>query len=261
MSKILSGLLFFGLLGASAQADLIRVEAGAGVWQNEFSGTITSKDLAGTGFDTFDTDLLNYSKESKGYIWAYIKHPVPILPNLRLEYAAVDYSGTSTQDFTYQGVTYQANAQTDTTLNQFDIIMYYNILDNTAWTTIDLGLDVKIIESKFNANGLDPLNQPITVNESETLPVPMAYARGRVEIPGTDLGIEGNVKYTAYKNSKVMDYALKVDYTLVDILPVDVGLEVGYRFQQLDIDGTDFSIDTTADVEIDGVFAGAVIRF
>lgn len=257
MSKILSGLLLAGLLGASAQADLLRVEMGAGAWQNELSGTIISKDLVGTGFDTFRSDLLNYDTESKGYAWLNIKHFVPIIPNLRLEYTAVDYAGTSTQDFTYQGITYSADAQTDLTLDQFDVILYYNLLDNIAWTTLDLGLDVKVVDFAFNAvqsTGAD------AVHEKETVPLPMAYARLRFELP-LNLGIEANVKYTAYKESKVSDYAIKADYTLVDVLPIDVGLEVGYRFQQFDIDGSDFDIDTALDLEIDGVFAGATIRF
>ncbi len=258
MSKFLSGLLLAGCLGTAVQADVLRVEMGAGAWQNEFSGTITSKDLLGTGFDTFDTDLLGYDKETKGYAWLNIKHPIPVVPNLRLEYAAVDFSGTSTQDFDYQGITYTANATSDLTLDQIDVIMYYNLLDNTAWTTLDLGLDVKVVQAEFNAAQSGGGDE---VQEKETLPLPMLYGRLRFEIPGVDIGLEGNVKYTAYKESKVTDYAIKADYTLVDILPVDVGLEVGYRFQQFDFDGSDFDIDTSMDVEIDGVFAGATIKF
>lgn len=257
MSKLLSGFLLAGLLGLSAQADVLRVEMGGGVWQNEISGTITSTDTTGLITQTFDTDLLNYDKESKGYAWVFIKHPIPVLPNLRLEYAAVDFSGTSTQSFVYQGVTYAANTTSDLTMDQFDIIMYYNLLDNTAWTTLDVGLDVKIIKSEFNAQ--DSVSN-IEVHETETLPVPMAYGRLRFELP-FDIGVEGIGKYTAYKDSKVIDYVIKADYTLTDILPVDVGFEVGYRFEKFDIDGDDFDIDTSGDLEVDGIFAGAVIRF
>lgn len=255
MKKLLTGLAMTAAVTSITQADMLRVEMGGGVWQNEFSGTIISKELTST---PLTTDLLNYGEESKPYLWVFIKHPVPILPNVRLEYASVDYSGTSTQSFNYKGQTYQANSQTSTVLDQYDIILYYNILDNLAWTTLDLGLDVKVIESSFK--GSDSLTSN-SVNVSETLPVPMLYARGRVEVPGTGIGLEGLAKYSGYKSSKVLDYTLKADYTLVDILPVDVGLEVGYRHETLDIDGSDFSIDTSADVEIDGIFAGAVIRF
>jgi outer membrane protein len=258
MSKVLSGLLLAGLLGAGAQADLLRVEAGAGAWQNDFSGSLSS----GTPADVIESDILGYEKETKGYAWLNIKHPVPILPNLRLEYAAVDFSGTSTSGFTYKDKDYNANSQSDLTLDQIDVIMYYNILDNTAWVTLDLGLDIKVIQAEFNAVGTENItNNSLSLQEKETLPIPMAYGRMRFEIPGVDIGVEGNVKYIGYKDSKVMDYAIKADYTLVDVLPIDVGLEVGYRFQQLDIDGSDFSTDTSFDIEVDGVFAGATVKF
>lgn len=252
MSKIVSGLLLAGLLGANVQADIVRVEMGAGAWQNEFSGTVTSTTLP----DPITADILGYDKETKGYVWVYVKHPVPVLPNLRLEYAAVDFSGTSTDSFTYDGKPYAINTKSDLTLDQIDVIMYYNLLDNTAWTTLDIGLDIKVVDFAFHASSGGNV-----VAEQETLPLPMAYGRLRFEVPGVDLGIEGTAKYTAYKNSKVADYSIKADYTLVDILPVDVGLEVGYRFQQFDIDGTDFSTETTADIEVDGIFAGATVKF
>jgi len=255
MSKILSGLLLAGLLGTAVQADVLRVEMGGGVWKNELSGNIKSGIAL---VDTIDVHVLNYEKESKGYVWLNIKHPVPVLPNLRLEYAAVDYSGTSTVSFDYDGQTYAAGSTSDLTLDQFDIIMYYNVLDNTAWTTLDLGLDVKVIQSEFNASDS---GSTTTVNESHTVPLPMLYGRLRFEIPGVDIGVEGSMKYTAYKDSNAMDYAVKADYTLVDVLPVDVGLEVGYRFQKFEVDGDDFSIDTTSNLEVDGVFAGATIKF
>ncbi|PHR55212.1 MAG: hypothetical protein COA44_10915 [Arcobacter sp.] len=258
MSKLLSGFLLAGLMGLSAQADLLRFEMGGGIWQNELSGSIASLDAAGTPFENIDSSVLNYDKEDKAYVWMFIKHPIPILPNLRLEYASVDFSGASTETFIYEGNTYSANTKTDLTLDQFDIIMYYNLLDNTAWTTIDLGLDLKIVESKFNATDGDGLLEPIS--ESETLPIPMAYARLRFELP-LDIGIEGIGKYTSYKDSKVIDYLIKLDYTLTNILPIDIGLEAGYRFQMFDIDGEDFDIDTSADIEIDGLFFGAVVRF
>lgn len=258
MNKILSGLLTAGLLATFAQADVIRAEMGAGVWQNEFSGNIASANAAGNVITTFDTALLGYKKETKPYVWINFKHPVPALPNLRLEYTSLDYSGTSTQSFTYKGVTYNASASSKLTLDQYDLIMYYNILDNTMWATLDVGLDIKLIESEFSA--VDNIGGN-SVYVKETLPVPMGYARIRAEIPGTDIGIEGDMKYSAYKNSKIMDYRVKLDYTVVDFFPVDVGLELGYRFEGVDIDGNDFSIDTTADVEIDGIFFGAFIKF
>ena len=135
--------------------------------------------------------------------------------------------------------------------------MYYNILDNTLWTTLDVGLDLKVVQSEFNVND-SALN--ISENNKETLPIPMVYARARFDLP-FGLGVEGIGKYVKYKDTTVVDYLIKADYTLEDVLPIDIGFEVGYRFEKFDVEGDDFSIDTSANIEIDGVFAGAVVRF
>ena len=97
MNKILSGFLMATVLGVSAQADALRIEMGGGVWESDLSkGTIISKDLVSSGLpdSVFTTDSLGYDKEKNLYLWMFIKHPIPILPNLRLEYANVDFSGT-----------------------------------------------------------------------------------------------------------------------------------------------------------------------
>jgi len=253
MNKVLSGLFLAGLLGTVAQADVVRVEAGGGMWNQSISGDIQYK-----GDPAFTTDTLNYGSESKPYLWAFIKHPVPILPNLRLEYTAVEFEGTSTQSFDYKGQTFSASAQSALTMDQLDAILYYNILDNTAWITVDLGLDIKSMSGKFKAT--DGTNK---VDESENLVIPMLYARGRVEVPGTGLGVEAEGKYIGYKSSKVLDASIKVDYTLIDMIPfVDLGIEAGYRVQTINLDATDVSsLDTSLNLDVDGPFVGIVGRF
>jgi len=263
MSKILSGMLLAGLLGVSAQADLLRVEVGAGVWQQDLDGTVEYKNRI-----PFNADQLGYDEENQPYVWLNIKHPVPILPNLRLEYTDVEFSGITNSDIQYDNVQFNQGALSTTSMEQFDAVLYYNILDNTAWTTIDLGIDVKYMDFKFDALGEGqiigfPLTTTTqTVSEDESLVLPLAYGRVRVDLPFVDVGLEGDVKYVKYKDSSVTDYRIKLDYTLVDVLPVDVGLEAGYRFENVTIEEDDFSsFDVDADLDVDGFFFGAMVRF
>lgn len=253
MNKSLLGLVLVGLLGTAAQADIVRVEAGLGMWNQSIDG-----DIQNGASLAFTTDDLNYDTETKPYAWMYVKHFIPIVPNLRLEYAAVAFEGTSTTSFDFQGTTYSAAADTTLTMDQLDAILYYNILDNTAWITVDLGLDIKSMNGSFEA--ADGTNN---VDESQTLVLPLGYARGRVEVPGTDLGFEAEVKYLGYKDSKISDMSIKVDYTLVDMIPfVDLGIEAGYRTQTINLDASDISsLDTSLNVDTDGVFVGIVGRF
>jgi len=261
MSKILSGMLLAGLLATASQADLLRVEMGGGAWSNEISGPIQYKNLA-----QYNADNLGYSTETKPYLWLNVKHPIPILPNLRLEYADVSFSGNSTQPFEYDGRRFDAFTYSETTMTQIDTILYYNLLDRTAWITLDVGLDVKYMDASFKANGEATLivGGPTfyqSVDESEKLVLPLLYTRLRVDLP-LDIGIEGSAKYLKYKDSKMSDLSIKADYTLVDVLPFDVGLEVGYRFENINLNQDDFdSIDVDVDLDIKGVFAGAVVKF
>ena len=251
MSKILSGMLLAGLLVTVSQADVLRVEMGAGVWNQEPDGYLQYKNSS-----SFTESDAGYSDEDQLYVWANLKHPIPILPNVRLEYTPMEFSGTSTADFSYGGEDFTPGAVSTLTMDQYDAILYYNILDNTGWTTIDLGLDVKYIDTSFKAS-----QAGLSVNESEDLVLPMAYGRLRFEIPATGIGLEGDIKYTGYKSSTVYDYRVKADYS-IDLSAIDLGVEAGYRFQRIKIDQEDFSsLDTTGDIDISGFYAGVMVRF
>lgn len=251
MNKFLSGLLLAGLLGASTQADVLRIEAGAGVWNQDPDGHIQYKNSP-----SFTDSDVGYSKEKKMYAWINFKHPVPLLPNVRLEYTPMEFSGTSTTGFDYDGTSFTSGAKSTLNMDQYDAIFYYNVLDNTGWTTIDLGLDIKYIDTSFQASqGVN------SVSQSDGIALPMAYARLRFEIPATDIGLEGDMKYVSYKGSNVYDYRIKADYSF-DLSVIDLGIEAGYRFQNINVDHNDFSsLDTTGDIHISGFYAGVMVRF
>lgn len=265
ISKLCSGLLLASLFGITAQADIIRVESGAGIWQNKTSQGANTVVLSGDPIYDLITNAVDGSSsdvsdtKSNPYMWIFFKHPVPLLPNFRLEYVSTESSETTSESVSYNGVSFGANTTSTLALTQYDAILYYNILDNTFWTTIDLGLDVKTIEGTFTAT--DSLNLLNTVSNTQMITFPMAYARGRIEVPGTNLGFEGNFKYAAFGDYKAMDYLVKTDYTLVNIFPVDVGFELGYRLQNLELSESSYGFNVTTQLQVDGLFAGAVVRF
>ena len=135
-----------------------------------------------------------------------------------------------------------------------DLTLYYNLLDNTFWTTLDVGLNVKYVDASFSIHDADS-----SFEASETLLVPMGYLRARAQVPLTGLGFEGDIKYIAYGDSSFLDARVKADYTF-DITPViQPAVEVGYRVQKLKIDEDGF--DVLADVEFSGFYVGVMARF
>jgi outer membrane protein len=145
MKKMFSALFAGAVLSCAVSADIVRVEAGGGAWMQKPSGAVSYTTSTESGSDT-STE----KEKTLGYAWLYVKHPVPVLPNLRLEYSSVQSKGDVVVSKSGgvllpsdTGSTSEFDAQA------YDAILYYNLLDNTFWTTVDLGLDVKMLDYEY----------------------------------------------------------------------------------------------------------------
>ncbi|MDQ7042006.1 MAG: TIGR04219 family outer membrane beta-barrel protein [Sulfurimonas sp.] len=258
MRKILTSLAVVGVLASTLSADFARVEMGAGSWMQTPSGYATRTDGDGS-LSLNGTYTSNETATSDIYVWALVKHPIPILPNLRLEYVTVTDEGKTSGSVGGLAIPTGSEAPTTMDMTQFDIVPYYNILDNTFWTTIDLGLDIKIIQTDVNVGkvtvvGFTPFDG---YSSSDTTAIPLLYARTRVEIPFTGIGFEVDAKAISDGTNTMYDARAKVDYTF-NITPlIQPGLEVGYRAQQLRVDDG----ATQIDLNYSGLYAGLMLRF
>jgi outer membrane protein len=231
------------------QADLIRTEIGGGVWSQSSSGTLQHKK------DTYAIDLvddLDVSNSQDMYLWAYVKHPIPLVPNARLEYTNTTLDGSGS-GFAYNTMQYPSRTHYEIKIQQIDAILYYNILDNLAWITIDLGLDFNFMDSSYQFSN----NSKV----SDSIIVPMLYGRGRFEIPGTGFGLESELKYFTYGDSTVGDIRAKVDYTF-DLTLIDPAIELGYRHEIINTSTNDFSdLSNDTDITMSGVYLGVMLRY
>lgn len=250
MKKIIKSMACALVLAATAQADFLRVELGTGAWMQEPSGGIFGNSNGFSGSDVSSED-----QKTQGYAWLLIKHFVPVVPNLRVEYVALTNEGKATGTFNNQTIPIGGSAESKFEMTQVDLIPYYNLLDNTAWITVDVGVDIKLIDATYK---IDPVGTFNGYEKSESLPLPLGYVRGRVQIPTTDIGIEADVKYVSYSDSTAYDVRAKVDYTF-DITPlIQPAIEVGYRMQKYEVDELS---DIKLDLEFAGFYAGAMLRF
>ncbi len=239
-----------------AQADFLRIEAGAGIWQSEPSGTITYK-VSGSSDTLNASDDLGYQKENISYLWLNVKHPVPVLPNFRFEYAGPAFEGTSEKTISWKGINYGANTYSKLEIKQTDLVLYYNLLDNTFWATLDLGMDIKLIDFSYELS--DPSNILPAYSDSASLPIPMLYARTRAQIPTTNIGLEADIKFIGYGNTQLYDFRAKVDYTFDSVPVIQPAIELGYRTQKFKID--EDGEDTKIDFEFSGIYGGVMLRF
>ena len=259
MKKIISSIAIGAtLLSTAASADVMRIEAGVGVWAQTPNGYATRTDSDGAL--NLDGTYTSAEKEDAGtYAWMLLKHPLPIIPNLRLEYVSFSDKGTTTGKVNGVGLP-AAGAPTTVDITQYDVIPYYNILDNTFWMTIDVGLDVKVIQSDATVGAVSVSGIQVYKGDSssDTTVVPLVYLRDRVQIPTTNIGIEADAKAITDGTNTMYDVRAKLDYTLDFIPVVQPAIEVGYRMQKLRVDDGD---KAQVDLTYQGPYMGIMARF
>ena len=110
------------LLTPLAQADTIfGFYAGAGTWQQGYSGDVTS----GLAAVDVEDDLGLDDDEQNVVLYAALEHPVPGLPNIRAQYMSMDTSGANVLDrtieFNGQSFTIADSVDTSVELTQAEI--------------------------------------------------------------------------------------------------------------------------------------------
>lgn len=229
-----------------ANADTLSVSVGGGVWNESPDGDFKkTTDL--TGVDVKND--LAWDDESQGYLFVTLEHFVPVIPNFRLIHTTIDHSGSNENaDFIFDGETFNGSIDNDISIETTDLIAYYEVLDNVV--SLDLGLNIRHLKIDYRIN---LTGSTTTVSDSFSETVPMLYALVGAS-PWPDLIISGELSYIAFDGTSVSDFTAKVAYT-TDYF---VGFEAGYRKQTFELDDVS---DTDADLNFDGIFAGAYLKF
>ncbi len=257
--RYLITLVIVNLLTLSA-ADL-SMSVGGGIWNVASKGSIVE-----TVNQTLSVHDELYGDEKSGYLFAELRHPVPILPNVRLEYCAQESSGEGKSvalSTPFLGSTTLSTTDVSSTLQmqQYDAVMFYRVLDNTMWVSMDLGLDLKYVTSEYKVDTL-------SLDETSGSLTPLVYVRSRMDIPHTGLGAEADMRYITDGSSTLSDMRIKADYTMTFIPMVHPVVEIGYRVETFDIDGEESSIigpiisgDTDVDLSFSGIYGGVSLAF
>lgn len=239
-----------------ASADTIGLFVGAGTFNPEFSGTFKNSDTSDTVGEIDLEDDLDLDDDSATFFYIAIEHPIPVLPNIRLARTDMEQEGTSTltRDITFDGETYSANAQVDSTvdLSHTDVTLYYELLDN--WVNLDLGLTVRQFDGKLEITGKTSDGDTETASEDVDYPVPMLYAKAQFDLPLTGLyaSVDGN--FIGYGGNTFFDATGKVGYET----SIGFGVEAGLRSITLEIDDEE---DVEADMEFSGMYLAAHYHF
>lgn len=249
MHKIILASAIALCLPTTSYADTLGFKFGADLWQQSYEGTIKSG-FAGSQID-LENDL-GFDSETGANVYFVLEHPIPIIPNVKIQHTELDISETNTlqRNITFDGVTYNVNADIKSVsdLTHTDFTLYYEVLDN--WFSLDLGITARV----FN-EGIKITNQTNGDSASEELDetLPMLYGAVKFDLPLTGLYVGGDINWLAVSGDSLVDSKINLGYES----SFGLGIEAGYRRFDLEIKDDDDS----ADITIEGAYAGLFYHF
>jgi outer membrane protein len=264
MKKIILGL---ALAGSFASADFLSLSAGAGIWQQNISGYAKAGDTINYfNNKSAETDgnsnsgNLGLQDKSNPYVWVKFIYPIPILPNIKLQYTKYDTSGHSDYiagdvkigDVTLNGAL--TNADTTQTIDSYDATFFYEFKPVVADIEAGFGVDYWQGHTTIHAT-----SGGVTKNWVDNdWAIPLPYLYGHIETMQLfGLSFLGNVKWAEMGDSHHYDYSGAVKYTIDIVGPVNPFIKVGYRYK--DLKGTDG--DTTTVLKYQGAYAEIGAKF
>ena len=230
--------LALGLLTAFSlsHADILSFGAGAGFWQENIGGYVkngdkinyfNNKSAEDDGDD--NTGNLGLHNTVKPFIWAKIIHPLPFVPNVRLQYTRFDTSGDgvavgSTKLFGVVEVSGSANVHTTLAMNSYDATFFYEL--KPVFADFEAGFGVNVLQGYSKVENKDNGD---TTEGNWVTPLPYLYARVETT-PIFGISFETSARYLDVSAGHYYDYRGAVKYHLP--LPIlDVTTSVGYRYQ------------------------------
>ena len=232
------------LVAPVSQADVVGLGASVSYWDSDLSGQAVDNG------DVVDVEKdLNLDSDSNANASLYLEHPVPVLPNVRLNYTVIEQSGQGRLGVSgFAAIPGGVQVQSDFDLDQLDLTLYYEVLDN--WVNLDLGITARDLSGELV---IQAIGGNFSLSETKVDGVlPMAYLAARFDLPltGVSLGAEGN--FISFDGDSLHDFNAYGQYEISLIQ-----FRAGYRQMSIDYeDGND-----RLDVEIGGPFVSAGVSF
>ena len=250
MLRSLTAATVFSLCTAAplATADtLFGIYAGAANWQQEMSGGITS--------GSSDIDVANdlgIEDDSSNMFYFAVEHPLPVLPNARLQYTSLSMPGDSvlSRDVEFNGSNFVISDQvtTDVELTQADAVLYYEVLDNVV--SLDLGVAARWVD------GYVAVASSTDGARAEFKGVlPMLYGKTRIALPFSGFWLGAEAQGLAYEGNQLLDANVQVGWES----RIGLGAEFGWRAFSLELD--EYDDITQAELDIDGPYLGLNYHF
>ena len=250
---------------ATLYADSVGGEISLGAYSHTPSGTASyTLPYVGLGTEADLEDTFGWQSNTDFMFKAYIEHPLPFIPNVKIGYTNLNHEGTgSSTNFTWGGIVgFSGDLESSLDMGMTDITAYYEILDSDL--ELDAGLTLRYLFGDIYVNPVAAVSTPVgslsgSPLASETVSfsalAPMLYGKARFVIPSTDIALQLEANAISYDETTFYDYELGIRYTFA----FGLGIEGGYK--ALHLDSTTLEDGLILDIDSDGFYASVVWDF
>lgn len=244
------------------QADNIGGEISLGFYNHSPSGYASYTDpfLGHIGTTANIEDTLYWTNNTDLILKAYIEHPVPMLPNIKLALTNLSHDGEgNVNDFTWGSIDipFEGSIENSFEMRKYDLTLYYELLDN--WAEIDLGVTLGYLSGNIDVTALAGFSTLPKLSHSESTDfsafLPTLYGKTRFTIPTTDLSFQLEGDVFSYDETTYYTYEASVRYTF----SMGLGVEGGWK--ALHLDSTDMVDGLNLDMDFSGPYAAVVWDF
>lgn len=244
---------YLTLLGTvTIYADTIGGEVSLGFYSHAPSGYTSYENTTSIDLE----DDLKWSEEQDMILKAYIEHPTPFLPNLKVAYTDLSHTGQGTVTAFSWGDIINVTGDIDSSLDlkMYDATLYYELLDNTI--EIDTGITLRYLDGNIDVT-VTPLLSLVEEHEvvNFTTLVPMLYGKLKANIPATDISLQAEGNFITYEDTTFYDYEISARYSFT----MGFGIEAGYKAIHLDSEDLEEGLSTNIDFQ--GPYASIIWDF
>ena len=255
---ILASLFTSGIL----YADTLGGEFFLGMYSHTPSGyaSYTAPGMGKTGTSANLEDTLQWESNENIFLKAYLEHPVPMLPNVKVALTQLSHDGQSNvgNDFVWGEIhiPYSGTIDNNMDINKYDMTLYYELLDN--WIEADAGITLGYINGHIKVTALSGLASSSLSHTEKTdfsLFMPTLYGKTRFNLPSTDISLQFEGDIFSYDDTTFYNYTLSARYTFT----MGLGIEAGYK--ALHLESKDLAEGLDVDMDFNGPYAAVVWDF
>ncbi len=225
----------------------LTLNMGVGNWNPKLSGTTGTR--VSPNYEIKD-DYGISEKSDSTYLWVDYRHKQSFIPRYKFEISDLLFEGKTSKQIVLRDKTFSLNSESQLKIKQYDNIFYYSLFEDIL--TIDVGIDFKTFDGFMGVKG-NNLEQKEDFDDTSALYY-LAFSYSM-----DDLHFLYDIKYGIDGASKIQDQSIKAKYIALKSGILCLGVELGYKKQNIKVDDT--SVSYIGDLDIEGLFAGLIAKF